>query len=63
MSRVVNILLGLSFLSLIVFSHLDRVAFLRELNESRRLYVNNIDEIRKDVLIIKDDVNYIKSKI
>lgn len=59
MEKFYNICLMLIILVLICLSHLDRVAFITELKESREMYIEAISNIE----IIKEDLSIIKTAV
>lgn len=63
MEKLFKCITGFTMFILILFSHLDRVAFINELSSSRELYINAVSNINKDITDIKTDVKYIKSKL
>lgn len=59
MEKLYNICLMVIILVLIYLSHLDRVAFITELKESREMYIEAISNIE----IIKEDLSIIKTAV
>lgn len=43
--------------------HLDRVAFIRELNDSRTMYTEHIKQLQEDVQGVKEDVKFIRENL